>query len=260
MLPMGRTDTVCSDGVGSDTAPGMSSCYMGLSLHCFPIRSSPSPRFEALWALVNHGMAAGVAGWVALDVARPRRLALTAGGLAMAGYLGRAVISGVVIANPSATVDGPIVGTILLTVLGLGGLGVTILLGRTSLRLAGLGAAVHRRGRTDYRSVLLDRQSRPLHPARPLLGSDVAAPRRRCPCPQPSPQVLDHDERLVGSGHDNGQVNQVWVPHTALPTSRRTPQVARAIPIGMGVHEAERPAIHERLRSRCRSGTVWSAG
>ncbi|MEU4196552.1 hypothetical protein AB0E69_31920 [Kribbella sp. NPDC026611] len=87
------------------------------------------PAFEAVWLLVNLGMAGGLAGWLLLDVAWPRRLALIAGGTAIAGQLLRVAVSIWLIADQSAAVDGPIVAGILLMFAGLGTLGVCTLRG-----------------------------------------------------------------------------------------------------------------------------------
>jgi hypothetical protein len=88
------------------------------------------PRYELLWALATAGMAAGVVGWLALDLSRPRWIALVGGGLAILGYLIRFAISVVLILRPSAAVEAPIVGSILLIFLGLGMVGIGTLLAR----------------------------------------------------------------------------------------------------------------------------------
>lgn len=87
-------------------------------------------RYELLWALVNVGMVGGVVGWLALDVTRPRWVAVVGGGLAVLGHLIRIVVSVVLIARPSAAVDAPIVGAIVLMFLGMGMVGVGSLRGK----------------------------------------------------------------------------------------------------------------------------------
>src|SRR5215203_5718103 len=47
------------------------------------------PALELVWGLVNLGMVAGIVAWLAIDVARPRWLALIGGGLAIGTAVGR---------------------------------------------------------------------------------------------------------------------------------------------------------------------------
>jgi hypothetical protein len=56
--------------------------------------------FEAVWGLATLGMIANVLTWLAIGVARPRRLAVTGGVLAIAGFAARFVISVVIVADP----------------------------------------------------------------------------------------------------------------------------------------------------------------
>ena len=56
--------------------------------------------FEAVWGLATLGMIANVLAWLAIGVARPRRLAVTGGALAIAGFAARFVISVVIVADP----------------------------------------------------------------------------------------------------------------------------------------------------------------
>src|SRR6476646_4042023 len=56
--------------------------------------------FEAVWGLATLGMIANVFSWLAIGVARPRRLAVTGGALAIAGFAARFVISVVIVADP----------------------------------------------------------------------------------------------------------------------------------------------------------------
>lgn len=92
--------------------------------------------FEALWAIANVGMIANLVTWLLIGVAR-HWLALVGGGLAILGYLVRIAISVLIEARPDASVDGPIVISILLMFAGLAGLGVATL--RTG-RLSGWSA------------------------------------------------------------------------------------------------------------------------
>jgi hypothetical protein len=79
--------------------------------------------YEVLWALANIGMIASIAVWLANRVATPR-LGLIGGGLAILGYGVRVGISAVIEVRPNATVDVPIVTTIMLMFIGLGLLGI----------------------------------------------------------------------------------------------------------------------------------------
>lgn len=56
--------------------------------------------FEAVWGLATLGMIASVLAWLAVGVARPLRLAVTGGALAIAGFAARFVISVVIVADP----------------------------------------------------------------------------------------------------------------------------------------------------------------
>ena len=85
--------------------------------------------FEILWALANVGMVAGVVSWVALDVARPRPVALLGGGLAILGHVIRIGVSGWLVASPDASVDTAVVGSIMLMFVGMGILGFCTLAG-----------------------------------------------------------------------------------------------------------------------------------
>ena len=102
----------------------------GLLAVLFPYPAIAESGFEVLWALANVGMIAGVVGWLSLDVARPRRVAVIGGGLAILGYLLRIGVSVVRLLNPDAAVDAVIVGTILLMFAGMGVVAVGTLLGR----------------------------------------------------------------------------------------------------------------------------------
>jgi hypothetical protein len=56
--------------------------------------------FEVVWGLATLGMIANVLAWLAIDVARPRRLAVTGGAVAIVGFASRFVISVVIVADP----------------------------------------------------------------------------------------------------------------------------------------------------------------
>ena len=85
--------------------------------------------FEAVWGLATLGMIANVLTWLAIGVARPRRLATTGGVLAIAGFAARFVISVVIVADPridtnTASVAVAIPVTIVLMFSGLALLGI----------------------------------------------------------------------------------------------------------------------------------------
>lgn len=96
-------------------------------IHPYP--AIVEPRYELLWALANAGMAAGAAGWLALDLTPSRRLAATGGWMAVTGHLLRIAVSILIISGSTAALDGPIVGTIFLMFVGMAILGVTTLRG-----------------------------------------------------------------------------------------------------------------------------------
>jgi hypothetical protein len=85
---------------------------------------------EALWAVANAGMIGAVVGLLALDVARPRWLAVIGATLGVLGNLIRIVVSVVLIKNPTAVVDPYILSSIGLMLMGMGALGVATLVGR----------------------------------------------------------------------------------------------------------------------------------
>jgi hypothetical protein len=87
---------------------------------------------EALWAVVNVGMIAGALGLLALDIGRPRWLAVVGAALSVLGNLMRIVASVLLITAP-ANADSYvplILLSILFLVLGMGILGVSTLLGK----------------------------------------------------------------------------------------------------------------------------------
>jgi hypothetical protein len=61
--------------------------------------------FEAIWGLATLGMIASVLTWLAIGVTRPRRLAVTGGALAVAGFAARFVISVIIVADPRIDTD-----------------------------------------------------------------------------------------------------------------------------------------------------------
>lgn len=98
--------------------------------------------FEAVWGLATLGMIANVLTWLAIGVARPRRLAVTGGVLAIAGFAARFVISVVIVADPridtgTASVSVAIPVTIVLMFSGLALLGIAT---RRAHRLDGTAA------------------------------------------------------------------------------------------------------------------------
>lgn len=74
--------TVCSGGAGLQLWLRTGRDRLSLSdHHQFWVR--------AAWLFANVGMIGGAVGWLLLDVAAPRTLALVGGSLAVAGYLMR---------------------------------------------------------------------------------------------------------------------------------------------------------------------------
>jgi hypothetical protein len=69
----------------------------------YPQIIAPAP--ELLWGLINLGMMAGIAAWLAIDVARPRWLALIGGGMAILGHLTRVVVAIWATMQPDANPD-----------------------------------------------------------------------------------------------------------------------------------------------------------
>ncbi len=85
---------------------------------------------EALWALVNVGMIGAVVGLLALDVARPRRLAKIGATLTILGNLIRIGTATWDLLSPTTATIPFILLSIFLFVVGMGILGVTTLLGK----------------------------------------------------------------------------------------------------------------------------------
>jgi hypothetical protein len=98
--------------------------------------------FEAVWGLATLGMIANVLTWLAIGVGRPRRLAVTGGAVAIAGFAARFIISVAIVADPrigpgSASVNAAIPATIVLMFGGLAMLGIAT---RRAHRLDGAAA------------------------------------------------------------------------------------------------------------------------
>ena len=87
------TATVALAGAALQVAYGVLACVWA-----YP-RITGRP-FEAVWGLATLGMIANVLTWLAIGVARPRRLAVTGGALAIGGFAARFVISVVIVADP----------------------------------------------------------------------------------------------------------------------------------------------------------------
>jgi hypothetical protein len=130
--------------------------------------------FEALWALANVGMIANIAVWLSIKVATPR-LALIGGGLAILGHLIRVAISLVTEARPDASIDTPVVITIMLVFTGPRPARHRHRPGTYPDRRTRVGTTDRAGWRPGRRAVLLLRQGRALHPARPAVGCNVDA-------------------------------------------------------------------------------------
>ncbi len=85
---------------------------------------------EALWALANVGMMGGAAGLLALDVARPRWLAVIGATLTILGNLIRIGVAAWNIVSPTSATVPFILLSIFLLIPGMGVLGITTLLGK----------------------------------------------------------------------------------------------------------------------------------
>lgn len=112
-------------------AGGMLQIIYGLLAIPFPYAQSTAAWPEILWALANVGMIGGAFGLLALDVARPRWIAVIGATLSILGNLIRIVVSALLILLPSQTAYVPLILlSIFLIVLGMGALGITTLLGK----------------------------------------------------------------------------------------------------------------------------------
>ena len=98
--------------------------------------------FEAVWGLATLGMIANVLTWLAIGVTRPRRLAVTGGALAIAGFAARFVISVVIVADPRIDTDTTGVAAVIpvTIVLMFGGLALLGIATRRAHRLDGAAA------------------------------------------------------------------------------------------------------------------------
>ena len=103
----------------------------------YPLIIAPAP--ELVWGVVNLGMLAGIAAWLAIDVARPRWLALIGGGVAILGHLMRVAVSIWTSIQPGANPDS-VTATILASIaLMFGGMALLALATVVGRRLSGLG-------------------------------------------------------------------------------------------------------------------------
>jgi hypothetical protein len=103
----------------------------------YPLIIAPAP--ELVWGVVNLGMLAGIAAWLAIDVARPRWLALIGGGVAILGHLMRVAVSIWTSIQPGANPDS-VTATILASIaLMFGGMALLAIGTVVGRRLSGLG-------------------------------------------------------------------------------------------------------------------------
>jgi hypothetical protein len=103
----------------------------------YPQIIAPAP--ELLWGLINLGMMAGIAAWLAIDVARPRWLALIGGGMAILGHLTRVVVAIWATMRPDANPDS-VTTTILASIaLMFGGMALLTIGTEMGRRLSGPG-------------------------------------------------------------------------------------------------------------------------
>src|SRR5215211_1261020 len=103
----------------------------------YPLITAPAP--ELVWGVVNLGMLAGIAAWLAIDVARPRWLALIGGGVAILGHLMRAAVSIWTSIQPGANPDS-VTATILASIaLMFGGMALLTIGTVVGRQLLGLG-------------------------------------------------------------------------------------------------------------------------
>jgi hypothetical protein len=102
----------------------------------YPLITAPAP--ELLWGIVNLGMVAGILAWLAIDVARPRWLALIGGGMAILGHLIRFAVTMWITIQPGANPDN-ITATILASIpLMFGGMALLTIGTVVGRRLSGL--------------------------------------------------------------------------------------------------------------------------
>ena len=92
----------------------------------FPYPTIVDRPYEALWALANIGMIASITVWLANRVTTSP-LGMIGGALAILGHVVRVAISALIEVRPDASVDLPIVATIMLMFVGLALLGIATL-------------------------------------------------------------------------------------------------------------------------------------
>jgi hypothetical protein len=102
----------------------------GLLAIPFPYAEATYGWDEILWTIANAGMIGGALGLLAIDVGRPRSVALMGGALAILGNVVRIAVSALLIVRPSGDYPMLILISILLLVVGMGALGITTLLGK----------------------------------------------------------------------------------------------------------------------------------
>ena len=107
----------------------------GLLAILFPYPRILDGQFEFLFLLANAGMVGGVVGLLALDMGRPRPLALVGGALGIIGHTIRIVLAVSLMRRPvlpgeDATVDAAFLASIMLMYLGMGMLGIATLRGK----------------------------------------------------------------------------------------------------------------------------------
>ena len=121
-----RASLVCLEGGAIQVVYGLLAIPFG------PYTENPLAWDEVLWALANVGMIGAAVGLLALDVARPRSLAVIGGALTILGHVLRIVVSALIflrLADEAVFVP-LILASILLMQLGMGSLGIATLLGK----------------------------------------------------------------------------------------------------------------------------------
>lgn len=111
-------------------AGGMIQILYGLLAIPFPYGQTDYGWDELLWALATVGMIGAALGLVALDVARPRWLAVLGATLSILGNMLRIVVSALLIREPSDAYVPLILISIVLVLLGMCMLGIATLLGK----------------------------------------------------------------------------------------------------------------------------------
>jgi hypothetical protein len=137
----------------------------------YPLIIAPAP--ELVWGVVNLGILAGIAAWLAIDVARPRWLALIGGGVAILGHLMRVAVSIWTSIQPGANPDSvtaTILASIALMFGGMALLAIGTVVGRRLFRTGPLGTRFGSRDGPYHGSLLLHREDGALRPARSSVG------------------------------------------------------------------------------------------